>query len=108
MRGEVYELSRPKDVLGHEQRGERYAVVVQASELAALSTWIVCPTSTRAQPASFRPVIDFGAGETLVMVDEMTVISPPSRLGRQVGYLPAGGPEMRAIDAAIAVVLNLD
>jgi mRNA-degrading endonuclease toxin of MazEF toxin-antitoxin module len=39
---------------GHEQRENRYAVVVQP-DLLPLSTWLVAPTSTSARPASFRP-----------------------------------------------------
>ena len=46
MRGEVYRL--PARGKGHEQRGRRYAVVIQPDWLT-LSTWIVAFTSTRAR-----------------------------------------------------------
>ena len=58
VRGEVLRLPTPKGARGHEQRGARYAVVVQADEFLALSTVMVSPTSTRARPATFRPEIE--------------------------------------------------
>ncbi len=52
MRGEVYRLSARGQ--GHEQKGRRYAVVLQPDWLT-LSTWIVALTSTSARETSFRP-----------------------------------------------------
>src|SRR5699024_7834659 len=43
VRGDVYRLRAPKNVRGHEQRGSRHAVVLQADVLCALSTWLVAP-----------------------------------------------------------------
>jgi mRNA interferase MazF len=40
VRGEVFRLRAPR---GAEQRGARFAVVVQADELLALSTVLVAP-----------------------------------------------------------------
>ncbi len=57
VRGELLHLPAPRGVRGREQRGARYAVVVQADEFLGLSTVLVAPTSTSARPASFRPVI---------------------------------------------------
>ena len=48
VRGEVFRLRLPRGVRGSEQRGARYAVVVQADELLALSTVLVSPTSVAA------------------------------------------------------------
>ena len=103
MRGEVYQFKAPKGARGHEQRGERYAVVVQ-SDLLPLSTWIVCLTSTSAQPARFRPEVDFGAGPTLVLTDQMTAISP-ERLGPHAGHLSLA--QLQAVDEALLIVLDL-
>jgi mRNA interferase MazF len=99
----VYELKAPKDAMGHEQRGPRFAVVVQNSDLP-LSTWVVCPTSTRVQPASFRPTVDFGRGETRVVVDQIMAVDT-GRLGSQVGFLSLA--DMQDVDQAIKTVLDV-
>ena len=54
VRGDVYAITLPRR-RGRVQHGRRYAVVVQADDLLALSTVIVCPTSTSTPPASFHP-----------------------------------------------------
>lgn len=104
VRGEVFRLPAPKGVRGREQRGARYAVVVQADELMALSTTLVAPTSTGARPATFRPRIDIDGTETLVLVEQTTVVDP-QRLGRSAGRLDA--TELRAVDEALELVLGL-
>lgn len=104
VRGEVFRLPSPRAARGHEQRGARYAVVVQADEFLSLSTVLVSPTSTRAQPASFRPAITLEGSETHVLVEQTTVVDP-QRLGRSAGRLDVG--ELRAIDEALALVLGL-
>jgi mRNA interferase MazF len=91
-------------VRGREQRGARYAVVVQADEFMALSTTLVSPTSTSARPATFRPTIELDGKETRVLV-EQTTIADPQRLGRSAGRLDAD--ELRAVDDALAAVLGL-
>lgn len=104
VRGEVFRLPAPKGARGHEQRGARYAVVVQADELMALSTTLVAPTSTGARPATFRPTIEIDGTETRVLVEQTTVVDP-QRLGRSAGRLEAD--ELRAVDEALALVLAL-
>jgi mRNA interferase MazF len=104
VRGEVFRLPAPKGARGHEQRGARYAVVVQADELMALSTTLVAPTSTSARPATFRPTIELDGTETRVLVEQTTVVDP-ERLGRSAGRLEAD--ELRAVDEALALVLAL-
>ena len=94
----------PRGVRGHEQRGARYAVIVQADEFLNLSTVLVAPTSASARPASFRPAIAVGGEETRVLVEQTTVVDP-QRLGRSAGRLDA--TEMRAIDEALVLVLGL-
>jgi mRNA interferase MazF len=103
VRGDVYELPAPRNTRGHEQRGNRYAVVVQ-SDLLPLSTWLVCPTSTSAREASFRPEIELLDKTTMVLVEQTAAIDP-ERLGRLVGHLTAR--EMADVDHALAVVLGL-
>ncbi len=104
VRGEVFRLPAPKGARGHEQRGARYAVVVQADELMALSTTLIAPTSTGARAATFRPTIEIDGTETRVLVEQTTVVDP-QRLGRSAGRLEAD--ELRAVDEALALVLGL-
>jgi mRNA interferase MazF len=100
----VYELRAPRDARGHEQRGNRYAVVVQ-SDLLPLSTWLVSPTSTSARPASFRPEIEV-AGKTTVVLVEQTAAVDPERLGQLMGHLSSA--QLAAVDGALRVVLGLN
>jgi mRNA interferase MazF len=104
VRGEVLRLPARRTARGHEQRGARYAVVVQADEFLALSTTIVAPTSTSARPASFRPTITIGGQETRVLVEQTTAVDP-QRLGRSAGRLEAH--ELRAVDEALGLILGL-
>ena len=104
VRGEVFHLPASRDARGHEQRGARYAVVVQADEFLGLSTVLVSPTSTQALPASFRPMITLDGRETRVLVEQTSVVDP-QRLGRSAGRLDAG--ELGAVDESLALVLGL-
>jgi mRNA interferase MazF len=104
VRGEVYRINVPSQGRGHAQHGRRFAVVVQSDALP-LSTWIVCPTSTSAQPAAFRPEVDFGQGPTLVMADQAMAIDH-QKLGAKVGYLSYA--QLQAVDHALRLVLDLD
>lgn len=104
MRGDVYLLLAPRGTRGHEQRGRRYAVVVQSDDFEALSTWLVAPTSTSARPATFRPAIQVDGNETLVLAEQTSAIDP-RRLGEHVGHLSFD--ELRAVDAALRLVLNI-
>ncbi len=103
VRGEVFRLRTPRSTRGSEQRGSRYAVVVQADELLALSTVLVSPTSTAAPPRSFRPTIDLLGSSTRVLVEQTTAVSP-DRLGESVGRLSAS--ELRDLDTALVLVLG--
>jgi len=75
VRGEIFRLRLPRGGMGAEQRGARYAVVVQADELLALSTVLVSPTSVSAPPRSFRPAIEIDGTSTRVLVEQTTAIS---------------------------------
>jgi mRNA interferase MazF len=99
----VHELRAPRDAKGHEQRGNRYAVVVQ-SDLLPLSTWLVAPTSTSARPTSFRPEVEIN-GKTTYVLAEQTAAVRPKRLGRIVGHL--SDQEMTMVDEALRIVLDL-
>ena len=104
VRGEVFRLRIPRGTRGAEQQGTRYAVIVQADELLALSTVLVSPTSTAAPPRSFRPRIELEGSSTRVLVEQTTAVSP-ERLGESVGRLTAS--ELRDLDTALALVFGL-
>jgi len=69
-----------------------------------LSTTLVAPTSTSAQPATFRPSIELDGADTRVLVEQTTVVDP-QRLGSSAGRL--NGDEMRAVNEALELVLGL-
>lgn len=104
VRGELFRLPSPRGARGREQRGARYAVIVQADEFLDLSTVLVSPTSASARPATFRPTINLDGDETRVLVEQTTVVDPV-RLGRSAGRLDSD--ELRAVDEALALVLGL-
>jgi mRNA interferase MazF len=104
VRGELFRLPAPRGARGREQRGARYAVVVQADEVLGLSTVLVSPTSTSALPTSFRPTITLEGTETRVLVEQTTVVDP-QRLGASAGRLDAS--ELRAVDEALLLLLGL-
>ena len=102
-RGEVYRIRLPA-TRGREQRGARYGVIVQADQLLALSTVIVAPTSRSAAAATFRPEIELAGESTRVLVEQLRAIDT-ERLDSLAGRLTA--PEQRAIDEALALILDL-
>lgn len=105
MRGDLYRLRAPRDARGHEQQGRRFAVVLQADELSALSTWVVAPTSTSAPGRSFRPEIEIDGTPTRVVVDQLTAVDHSVRLGEFAGRLSAA--ELSEVDRATRIVLGL-
>lgn len=101
MRGEVYRL--PARGKGHEQRGRRYAVVLQPDWLT-LSTWVVAFTSTRARETTFRPVVEIADQRTLVMCDQLATVDL-ERLTEPAGFLTLD--EMTRVSDALSLVLDL-
>jgi mRNA interferase MazF len=79
-------------------------VVVQADDLLALSTIVVCPTSTSTPPASFHPEVEVGNEPTRVMCEMVGAVDART-LGEHVGHLTFD--EMRYIDDALQLVLDL-
>ena len=80
-------------------------MVVQSDDLP-LSTWVIAPTSTGRRGASFRPEIEINGVKTRVLVEQLTVVDPETRLGDFIGRLDAA--ELREVDAALVAVLGLD
>jgi mRNA interferase MazF len=104
VRGEIFRLPAPRAARGHEQRGARYAVIVQADEFLDLSTVLVAPTSASARSASFRPTITLEGTETRVVVEQTSVVDP-QRLGSSAGRLDAG--ELRSVDEALMLIFGI-
>ena len=79
-------------------------MIVQADDLLALSTILICPTSTSTPPASFHPEIVVGEESPRVMC-EMVGPVDARVLGEHMGHL--GLDEMRSVDDALELVLDL-
>lgn len=103
-RGDIVRL-RPRTQGGHEQRGPRFAVVVQSDALQRLSTVVVAPTSTVARRAGWRPRIVINGTESRVLVEQ--VVAVDARFCTDVvGRLDV--EDMWAVDDALSFVLGLD
>jgi mRNA interferase MazF len=103
LRGDVYRFQLPKGV-GHEQHGDRYAVVVQADEFLPRSVVIVAPTSLSARAASFRPAAEIAGETTRVLVEQIGAVDA-RRLGELAGHLTP--EEVWGVDDALLSVLGL-
>lgn len=104
VRGEIFRLRAARDARGSEQRGVRYAVILQSDELLPFSTVLIAPTSASASPSTFRPMVEVNGSATRVLADQLTTASL-DRLGRSVGRLDAA--ELREVDEALKLVLGL-
>lgn len=103
LRGDVYRLQMPKGV-GHEQRGDRFGVVVQADTFLPRSVVIVAPTSRSARPASFRPEVEIAGDTSRVLVEQIGALDA-RRLGDIAGHLSP--EEMWGVDDALFTLLGL-
>ena len=103
-RGDLVSLRAPKRAIGHEQRGQRYAVIVQSDDAEWLSTVLIAPTSTSALPTVFRPEIAIRGRKTLVLTDQLTT-ADRGRIGRTAGRLTFD--ELRGIEEALKDILGL-
>ena len=103
LRGDVHRFRLPKSS-GHEQQGDRFAVVVQADEFLPRSVVIVAPTSRSARPASFRPEAEIAGETTRILVEQIGAVDT-SRLGELVGNLTH--EELWGVDDALLTVLGL-
>ena len=103
VRGDVHEIALPRG-RGRAQHSRRYALIVQADDLLALSTVVICPTSQSTPPASFHPEVSIGEASTRVMCEMVGAVDARA-LGKQVGHLTLD--EMRSVDDALLLVLDL-
>jgi mRNA interferase MazF len=104
VRGDVHRLRAPRGARGSEQRGPRYAVVVQSDDLL-LSTVLVAPTSRSAPPRIFRPTVIIGDEATQVLTEQTAAVAL-ERLGEVVGHISLA--ELQAVDQALRLALGLD
>jgi mRNA interferase MazF len=104
VRGEIYELRANPHAKGHEQRGRRYAVVLQSDTLA-LSTVLAAPTTTHSWDTSFHVEINCAGRRNRVLIEQLTAVDPGQRFGRKVGQVSA--EEQVELDDAMKLVLGL-
>jgi mRNA interferase MazF len=103
VRGDVHAIVLRRK-RGHTPHGRRYALVVQADDLLALSTVVVCPTSRSAPRASFHPQVMLHDESTQILCEMVSAVDARA-LGEQVGHLTL--EEMNAVEDALLMVLNL-
>lgn len=104
VRGDIHRLRTPKLARGSEQRGARYAVILQSEDLR-LSTILVAPTSRSSQSQIFRPTIAVEGEHTQLLVEQTAAVAF-DRLGEVVGHVSHA--EQVAIDEALRLCLELD
>jgi mRNA interferase MazF len=104
VRGEIFRIREPRDARGSEQRGERFAVVVQGDLISPGSTVVVVPTSQSAGEAPFRPVVEIQGQRTKLLADKIRA-SAVQRLGKSVGRLDVD--ELIELNTALKLVLAL-
>ncbi len=103
VRGDIHRITLP-GARGHVQDGRRYAVIVQADDLLALSTVVICPTSLSAFSASFHPEITIGEQPTQVLCEMVGAVDARA-LGEHAGHLTRD--ELLAVEDALLLVLDL-
>ncbi|MFD4481533.1 type II toxin-antitoxin system PemK/MazF family toxin [Streptomyces sp. NPDC058471] len=104
IRGGIYRVDFGEAKRGHEQRGNRYALVVSIQR----DSWTVVtvvPTSTQAGAASFRPEIEFGDRATRLLIDQIRTVDT-NYVGELVHYLAAD--EMAHVNETLGLFLGLD
>ena len=79
-------------------------MVVQADDLDWLTTVVVVPTSTSAQPAIFRPDVTIRGRRTKLLTDQVSTVDR-SRVGRSVGRLSL--VELQELDESLQRMLGL-
>jgi mRNA interferase MazF len=107
-RGDVF-LVNLGTRIGHEQAGQRPAIVVQADLYCALSTLWVIPTSTSARPdIEFHVPITVQGRRTYALVEQLTAVDKARRIKpeKYLGHLSAD--DMEEIDEMMRIFGGLD
>jgi mRNA interferase MazF len=103
VRGDVHRIKMPGK-RGHLQESRRFAVIVQADDLLALSTVVICPTSRSAFAASFHPEVIVADRPTQVLCEMVGAVDARA-LGERIGHL--AHDELRSVEDALLLVLDL-
>ena len=103
VRGDVHQIKMPGK-RGDVQEGRRFAIIVQADDLLALSTAVICPTSRSAFTASFHPEVIVADQPTQVLCEMIGAVDTRA-LGEHIGHLTHD--ELRSIEDALLLVLDL-
>lgn len=104
MRGDVVRVPADRLARGHEQKGERFGVIVQSDDLP-LSTVLVVPTTSRRSTAVHRPEIALEGRPTTLLPEHARAISREA-LGTPADRVSYA--ELRELDEALRLVLALD
>ena len=104
IRGAVYRVDLGEARRGHEQRGRRYGLVLSPTDMA-WSVITIVPTSTKAQPAVFRPEIELGGVPTRFLVDQLRSIDVSFVHGEPAFFLRRD--ELEEVEVAVARYLGL-
>ena len=107
-RGDVFLVSFGKRT-GHEQEGQRPAIVVQADLYCVLSTLWVTPTSTRARPdIEFHVPVEVQGQRTIALIEQLTTVDKHRRIKpeKYLGHLSID--EMEEIDEMMRIFGGLD
>ena len=104
IRGAVYRVDLGDARRGHEQRGRRYGLVLSPTDM----TWnvvTIVPTSTKAQPAIFRPEIELGGVPTRFLVDQLRSIDMRFVDGEPAFFLHRD--ELEDVEVAVSRYLGI-
>lgn len=104
IRGGIYRVDLGDAKRGHEQRGRRYGLVLSPSGMP-WSVATIVPTSTRAQPAIFRPELEVGGVLTRFLVDQIRTVDVRYIQGDPAHYLDRD--ELAEIEHAVTRYLGL-
>ena len=103
IRGAVHRVDLG-DPRGHEQGGRRYGVVLSPTNMP-WSVATIVPTSTSAQRAIFRPVLEIAGQETVLLVDRLRVIDTDYVVGSPVDFLLRD--DLDALERAVQSYLGI-
>ncbi|MFZ4160492.1 type II toxin-antitoxin system PemK/MazF family toxin [Streptomyces griseoincarnatus] len=104
IRGSVYRIDLGDAKRGHEQSGKRYGVCLSEGP-AAWSTAVFAPTSTRAQPAVFRPRLWIAGRESVVLTDQLRTVDLTYVSDEPVDHLT--GTDWAEVEYALGRLLGL-
>lgn len=90
IRGSVYPVDLGDVKRGHEQRGRRFGIVLSDAP-DTWSTVVIVPTSTKAQPAIFRPKLVIAGRTTVALTDQIRTIDTQFMRGEPIDHLTGTG-----------------